>query len=279
MGSESGGFANGDSNGEDVGVSCALSGRFRLGGGGTGGGDGWCRDFDRPTREDVLDNVDRSVSTLKTLVFRSGCVGGGSGGSSVSGRGGVREGELLGDANRRSGGREEGEMPGADIVVRLNGDSDAFATCSYERTEPPTVDAEGLCVRRGGRDGTRLCVIVRPPEPDADDAELLGVLLGLLLRMRRRGAELLFSTSSTRSSSSFCSAFLRLCAIRVACRDCCMRVFEVLVVTLREACGKAGTGGRGSRAAVCGCWALMDACRGGGMTGGLRGGNGGILLS
>lgn len=173
--------------------------------------------------------------------------------------------------------------PVADMVARLNGDSDAVATCSNDRTEPPTVDAGGLRFRLGGKEGTRLCVMVRSSEPEIDvadeEAELLGVLVGLLLRTRRGGAELLLSTSMTRSCSSFCSAFLRLCAMRVACKDCWIKVFVGFAEALRGMCGKAGTGGGGSREAGCGCCAPMDACRGGGMTGGLRGGKGGILVS
>ena len=66
------------------------------------------------------------------------------------------------------------------------------------------------------------------PDPDADDVErgfVAGVMVaefisfvGLSLRVLTRTPEelLLFSTSSTRSFSSFSSAFLRLCAIRPA---------------------------------------------------------------
>lgn len=232
-------------------------------------------DFDRPTRREPLFGTDLSPSTPSALSLRSGCVGGGSGGKSESVRGGVREGDALGDANRLAG--VSGGIGGT--AGRLNGDNDAFATCSNDRTDPPTVEAGGLRFRLGGRDGTRLWTAVRSPELVVDDAELLTSLVGLMLRVRfGRESVLLLSTSITRSRSSFCSAFFRLCAMRVAWRDCWIRGFVVFVDTLREAVGSPGTGGGGSRCCRC-CWALMEACRGGGRIGGLRGGKGGILLS
>lgn len=71
------------------------------------------------------------------------------------------------------------------------------------------------------------------PEPDIDEVDrgfALGVItasldgLSLLVRALELPAAgvllLLFSTSITRSFSSFSSAFFRLCAIRPACKLC-----------------------------------------------------------
>ena len=164
------------------------------------------------------------MSGFDAVALRSGCVGGGSGTSSESGRGGVRVGD---DARRRCGGSGGigGPFDGAGGGAgRLYTVTTAVATCSNDRAEG-AVDAEGLRLRRGGSLGTPLRTAVRSAELDpADEAEELGFLVGLVLRTRRiepaDESELLLSTSMTRSCSSFCSACFKLCAIRVAWRDC-----------------------------------------------------------
>lgn len=111
--------------------------------------------------------------------------------------------------------------------------------------------AFGLRLRRGGRVGAGPIVADRPAErsaelaedSDLDDVEpMLRPLDGLWLRTRRLG-ELLLRTSNTRVFSSFSSAFFKLCAMRVACNDCCISELGAVVETLRSVGGWYGGGG------------------------------------
>ena len=128
------------------------------------------------------------------------------------------------------------------MVGRLIGVTAAVATCSKDRADG-AVEAGGLRFRRGGNLGTPLRTAVRSAELEpADDAEELGFLVGLVLRTRLieppDESELLLRTSMTRSCSSFCSACFKLCAIRVAWRDCWIKELVVCATeTLRGAGG------------------------------------------
>ena len=87
----------------EVGVSCTLSGLLRCVGGGMGGGEAWCIDFERNSREVGDEGLELSPSR-DLANFRSGCVGGGcwldlevdegdSGSSSMGAFGGEWKGE------------------------------------------------------------------------------------------------------------------------------------------------------------------------------------------
>jgi len=101
-------------------------------------------DFERNTRGESGEGgkLRSALSSPTSVSFRSGWVGGGSGGSSVKGRGGV----CVGDRFSKT-------ALGADRKGGLYG-TDARATCSRDReVEPDNTDVGGLTLGRGGRAG------------------------------------------------------------------------------------------------------------------------------
>jgi hypothetical protein len=233
------------------GSSCTVSGRRRRG---TGGGDEWLTDLDRPKRGE--DGEEAGAAAVEPLVYsaradlRFGCTGGGRSvvGREVDGER-DREGELTrgrdGDCERRRD-------------LRL-----APATCSKERVD--VTDAGGLIPRRGGRTGIVL------PVPSKDERELplpaparIGGLTACVELLR---------TCKTRSCSRCASIRFASWPALLACNDCCMRVVVI--------CGTfvGSWGGSGLGAAPLDVGTRTGSERGGRTGGTLRGGRGGSLRS